>query len=100
MYTKIEKLVEDNYQYRYMYQDERVTHRTYLYEYNEATRQEHQEMSRFIDKIDEKDKWLKTYLTRYYKTPKQDGTTEPDYLINRCARILGRVEMERSWKTK
>ena len=99
--SKLEKLDRKVYSgCKFYYQDTRVTRRTHLYEYNEATRQEHNEMSRFIEKIEAKDEWLKSYLTRYYKTTKIDGQTEPAYLMNRCARILGRVEMERSWKTK
>jgi hypothetical protein len=86
--------------YRYMYQDERVTHRTCLYEYNEASSQELKSMSKFVEAIPEQDQRLKTYLGRYYLEARQDGTTEVDYMIAKNNRQLGKLEMIRSWKVK
>lgn len=87
-------------QYRYYYQGEKCTRCTRLYEYHEATKDEHREIAECIDRVAKEDEWLRTYLKRYYQVPKQDGQTEADYLARRCAGLLSKEEMQRSWTKK
>lgn len=94
------KLVEAKY--KYMYQDDRATRRTHLFEYWEAVEQEKDEIADFVKKVDNnrQDKWLSEYLKRYYQTPALDGQTNVDYMITRCERLYTWEEMERSWKSR
>lgn len=87
-------------QYRYYYQGEKCTRQTRLYEYHEATKEEHKQIAECIGRVSKDDEWLKVYLVRYYQVPKQDGQTEADYLAKRCAGLLSKEEMQRSWSKK
>ena len=87
--------------YKYIYQDDRATRRTHIFEYQEQDEIDRQDIKEFAERIDEKtDGWLKQYITSYYRTPCDDGQTNVDYMIQRCERLYAWEEMERSWRAR
>jgi hypothetical protein len=88
--------------YKYMYQDDRATRRTHIYEYYETVEAEHAEIQEFVTSlsVNKADAWLQGYMKEYYQVPAMDGQTQPDYIQQRCERLYTWEEMERSWRTK
>jgi len=88
--------------YKYMYQDDRATRRTHIFEYWEAVEQEKIEIDGFVSSLskNKEDKWLQEYMKMYYQTPALDGQLNVDYMIARGERLYTWEEMERSWKSK
>lgn len=88
-------------QYRYVYAEHRTRRNVHHFEYGERTIAQVEQLARFQDRIPEGDcSWIKEYLRWQYQTPKLDGQTNTDYLIERCERGYGAIETKRSWKPR